>query len=204
MHPTRRSRPAHRSRGQRSARLHRPRLGAPNAENANRHAAKDRSHRSRGIRARQTGRIGARESLELRVALDVRAPATVRTLVAPWLRDRVAADVLDDTQLVLSELVTSSVRHSGASAADLAVVRVRLTRDTVRLEVQDAGRDGVVALRPPNLACGDGFALNVVRALSQRWGRTRVAAGGTRVWADVARTAAVVHRPAHQSDDQRS
>ena len=140
----------------------------------------------------------ARASLEIYVALDVWAPATVRSLVAPWLGDRVAPDVLDDAQLVLSELVTNGVRHSGASAAELAVVRVRLTRHTVRLDVQDPGRGGVIAPPPPNRECGGGFGLNLVQALSRRWGATRVPAGGTRVWAHLAHTPAHVHRRAHR------
>jgi hypothetical protein len=144
MHPIRRTR---RHRGQRSARLHRPQRDAPNAENPDRRAGKHRSQRCRRARAGETGRVGVRESLEVHVSLDVRAPATVRSLVAPWLRHRVAPDVLDHTQLVLSELVTHGVRYSGASSAAFAVVRIELTRDTVQLDVQDPGRGGVIA--PP-------------------------------------------------------
>ena len=54
----------------------------------------------------------------------------------------------------------------------------------VRLEVEDPGRGGVIAPRAPDL--GGGFGLNLVQELSERWGLERVAAGGTRVWAQLA------------------
>jgi anti-sigma regulatory factor (Ser/Thr protein kinase) len=183
MQSTRRSRRTRGHRRRRHARWRGPKPDAVRAPNAER----DRPHRHRHVRARATGRVGAGESLDVHVPLDARAPATARSLLAPWLRDRVAADVLDSVQLLLSELVSNSVRHSGASAGELAVVRVRLTRDTVRLEVEDPGRGGVIAPRSPNLQRGDGLGLNVVQALSRRWGPKRVAAGGTRVWAQLAR-----------------
>jgi anti-sigma regulatory factor (Ser/Thr protein kinase) len=188
MRSTRRSRRTRGHRRRRHARLRGPTpdaVRAPNAES-------DRPHRHRRVRARETGRVGAGESLDVHVPLDARAPATARSLLVPWLRDRVAADVLDSVQLLLSELVSNSVRHSGASAGDLAVVRVRLTRYTVRLEVEDRGRGGVIAPRRPNLERGDGFGLNVVQALSHRWGPKRVAAGGTLVWAQLARASLLV------------
>jgi anti-sigma regulatory factor (Ser/Thr protein kinase) len=193
MQSTRRSR---RTRGHRRRRHVAPRGRKPDAVRAP-NAESYRPHRHHRVRARETGRVGARESLDVHVPLDARAPATARSLLAPWLRDRVAAAVLDSVQLLLSELLSNSVRHSGASAGDLAVVRVRLTRDTVRLEVEDPGRGGVIAPRPPSLERGDGFGLNVVQALSRRWGPKRAAAGGTRVRAQLSRAPLVAPAPPH-------
>ncbi len=117
--------------------------------------------------------------------LELGAPGAARTVVADCLRGRVAASVLDSARLVVSELVTNSVWHSGASAGGVVVVRVKLTGTMVRLEVEDRGRGGVIAPRFPDLERGGGFGLNVVQALSERWGLERVAAGGTRVWAQL-------------------
>ena len=103
------------------------------------------------------------------------------------LRGRVPALVLKDAELVVSELVTNSVCHSGASDGAV-VVQVGLTGTMVRLEVEDPGRGGVIAPRAPDL--GGGFGLNLVQGLSERWGLKRVAAGGTRAWAQLARTGA--------------
>jgi anti-sigma regulatory factor (Ser/Thr protein kinase) len=53
--------------------------------------------------------------------------------------------VLETALLLVSELVTSSVRHSGVPEGEDVVVRVDLGRDVCRLEVEDPGRDGVIA-----------------------------------------------------------
>jgi anti-sigma regulatory factor (Ser/Thr protein kinase) len=119
--------------------------------------------------------------------LGVRAPGAARIVVAECLRDRVAGSVLESARLVVSELVTNSVRHGGASAPGVVVVRVGLTETMVRVEVEDRGRAGVIAPRSPDLEGGGGFGLNVVQVLSERWGLERVAAGGTRVWAQLSR-----------------
>ena len=123
--------------------------------------------------------------LEASLPLDARAPGAARIVVAS-LRGRVPASVLDTAQLLVTELVTNSVRHSGASAAARVVVRVRLTDSMLRLEVSDPGCDGAIAPRAPDLQAGGGFGLNLVSAFSERWGLERVAAGGTRVWAQLA------------------
>ena len=84
----------------------------------------------------------------------------------------------------MSELVTNGVCHSGECDGAI-VVRVELTATMVRLEVEDPGRGGMVAPRAPDP--GGGFGLNLVQGLCERWGVERVAAGGTRVWAQLAR-----------------
>jgi anti-sigma regulatory factor (Ser/Thr protein kinase) len=157
------------------------------AENAELRAAAGRIHRA--TRAGVSDREDATEVLEASLPLDARAPSAARLVVAR-LRGRVPAPVLDTAQLVVSELVTNSVRHSGASAGESVVVRAQLTDSMVRLEVSDPGCDGVIAPREPDLEGGGGFGLNVVRTCSERWGLERVAAGGTRVWAQLARTTA--------------
>jgi serine/threonine-protein kinase RsbW len=126
------------------------------------------------------------DALEVCLPLDAQAPGAARSVVGR-LRGRVPALVLDNALLVVSELVTNGVCHSGASDGAI-VVRVALTDTMVRLEVEDPGRGGVIAPRPPDLA--GGFGLTLVQALSERWGLERVAAGGTRVWAQLARASA--------------
>ncbi len=120
--------------------------------------------------------------LEVRLPIDVDAPAAARAALARFLRDA-AASSLAGAQLVASELVSNSVRHSGATPADQLVMRVELAAGTVRLEVEDPGRNGPVRTRPPDLDGGGGMGLNLVRTLCERWGVEHPAAGGTRVWA---------------------
>ena len=128
------------------------------------------------------------EALEVTLPLDARAPGAAR-IVVEGLRGRVPPSVLDDALLVVSELVTNSVRHSGAPDGAVVVIRVQLTGTMVRLEVEDPGPRRRDRPAGPGSRGGGGFGLNLVRALSERWGLERVVAGGTRVWAQLARAA---------------
>ena len=150
------------------------------AENAELRSANERIGRQGGDGAAREG--GA---LEVCLPLDAQAPGAAR-LVVGRLRGRVPALVLEDALLVVSELVSNGVCHSGACDGAI-VVRVELTGTMLRLEVEDPGRGGVIAPRDPDLG---GFGLNLVHGLCERWGLERVAAGGTRVWAQLARASA--------------
>jgi serine/threonine-protein kinase RsbW len=121
----------------------------------------------------------------VRLPCDARAPGAARIVVTQRLRGRVAAGVLDSAVLLVSELVTNSVCHSGADPEDDVLVGVGVSPATVRLEVEDAGRGGVVAPRRADPEHGGGFGLQLVQSLSERWGLERVAAGGTLVWAQL-------------------
>jgi anti-sigma regulatory factor (Ser/Thr protein kinase) len=156
------------------------------AENAELRADADRVRRQRRAGARASGHVVGGERVEARLALDVQAPGAARVVVADCLGDRVAASVFRDAQLLVSELVTNSVRHSGVPAGSDVIVSVNLTPGMVRLDVEDPGHVGTVALRAPDAGTGGGYGLNLVQALSERWGMERVAEGGTRVWAQLA------------------
>jgi anti-sigma regulatory factor (Ser/Thr protein kinase) len=119
---------------------------------------------------------------ETRIRLDVYAPAAARLAVERYLCGRVADRVLNVAQLLASELVTNSVRHSGLPDSEYVVVRVHVWRGLCRLEVEDPGGDGVIALRSADQRNGGGMGLNLVELLSDRWGVIRAAHGPTRVW----------------------
>ena len=159
-------------------------LRALRAENA---ALRAESAELRG-RLQKPARSQPRSDDDLvEIALDrsARAPSVAREIVARSLGARVAPRVLDNAQLVVSELVTNSVRHSGAPNGDELVVRVRVWQDRCRLEVEDSGREGAIAARSPDLVHGDGMGLNLVQTVSERWGLVRAADGPTRVWAQL-------------------
>ena len=153
------------------------------AENDQLRAADEHQRRHRGPRTR----VKERAAIEVRLALDVQAPAAARHVVTDYLGNLVAAALLDDAQLLVSELVTNSVRHSGVSAGDGVVLRVELTSSMLRLEVEDPGHGGMIGPRDADIEHGGGFGLNLVQAMSERWGVERVAVGGTRIWAQLAR-----------------
>src|SRR3954469_13873244 len=128
------------------------------------------------------------------VPLDARAPGAARLLVGQVLGERVAAVVLERAKLVMSELVSNSVRHSGAAAGASVVVRVGIVAGGFWLQVEDSGREEPVgrhaAIAPPD----GGFGLLIVDALSERWGIERRAQGGTRAWAQLSDVAAYAGR----------
>src|SRR4051794_35069285 len=157
------------------------------AENADLRATYSRGGVNRArTGARRPGHVDAGATLDVTLPLDIRAPGAARIVVAALLQNRVPASVLRDAQLVASELVSNSLRHS-CPRASVVFVRAQLTGTMVRLEVADGGRDGVIAPRPPDLQGGGGMGLNVVQALSERWGLERVPASGSRVWAQLPR-----------------
>lgn len=125
---------------------------------------------------------------EVSFGLDAHAPAQARRHVAQVLRDDVAAPVLDTAQLIVSELVTNSLRHGGAAAARAPVtVRIELAMSVIWLEVEDAGTGGAIARVAPDLDGGGGFGLQLVQAVSRRWGVEHTADGATRVWVQLSR-----------------
>jgi serine/threonine-protein kinase RsbW len=91
--------------------------------------------------------------------------------------------VKDLTAIVTSELVTNAAVH-GEEPIDL---RVRLSRDTVSVEVTDAHQsdDGLEALEPtPTETRGRG--LTIVQSLTRRWGVVQHPDDGKTVWAEIA------------------
>ncbi len=114
----------------------------------------------------------------LRVPVSNQAPRISRTHINE-IRDQLGTR-FDDVTLIISELVSNSVRHTGV---DDGVVRVDVQVDerVIRLEVNDPG-PGFDKDAPR----GDGMGLNIVESLAQRWGI--IADGGCTVWAELALT----------------
>jgi serine/threonine-protein kinase RsbW len=125
---------------------------------------------------------------EVTVAAGIEAPAAARAAVTAWMAGHVSETMLADAQLLVGELVANSVRHADAPADAVVSVRAHVRADVLYLEVEDRGRTGSIAPRAPDLQHGGGFGLNMVEMLSARWGVNRDA--GTRVWAELAFTAA--------------
>jgi serine/threonine-protein kinase RsbW len=121
-------------------------------------------------------------AVALTVAADSEAPAAARNAVGAGLAGRVADDVLGDARLLVSELVTNSVRHADLAADGVVRISADVTGGILHLEVDDAGTAGTVATRPPTPE--GGFGLHIVEALAHRWGVTRK--GFTCVWVELA------------------
>jgi anti-sigma regulatory factor (Ser/Thr protein kinase) len=143
--------------------------------------------------------VARADAVETRLALGVGAARAARMSVASCLGDRVTPRVLANAQLLISELVGNSVRHS-AAADDALVVRVAVEGALCRLEVEDSGCTGEIAPRAPDLKDGGGLGLQIVQRLSERWGLERTAGGGTRVWAYLRRTPLSAHTDDAESE----
>jgi anti-sigma regulatory factor (Ser/Thr protein kinase) len=147
-----------------------------------------------GSESRPDRRAGGGESADVAIPLGVHAPAVARSVVAECLAGQVAPCVVDTALLLVSELVTNSVRHSGVPEGEDVVVRVDVWPDVCRVEVEDPGRDGVIAQQPQDLLKGGTMGLHLVDTLSERWGVVRAAGGPTRVWAQLPRAGALTSR----------
>jgi anti-sigma regulatory factor (Ser/Thr protein kinase) len=122
------------------------------------------------------------EMVEAVLPLDVQAPSAARFVIADFLRDRLPSRMVESAQLIISELVSNSLRHNAAPEDQAVVVRVALDRGTWRLEVEDPGEGGVLAPDPERAAAGR-LGMNLVQSLSECWGVEHAAERGTRAWA---------------------
>jgi hypothetical protein len=99
------------------------------------------------------------------------------------------------------------VAAARAAPGDRATCSETLTRAAaahrrgyaLRLDVEDHGHAGTVVPHAPDSGTGGGYGLNLVQALSERWGTERVAVGGTRVRAQLA----LAPRPSYRLVEQK-
>ena len=128
--------------------------------------------------------LGQVDPFEATMPAGLDAPAAARAAVTHWMADHVSRPMLVDAQLLVGELVANSVRHADTAADAVLSVRAHIRADVLVLEVHDHGTGEAITRRAPDRQAGGGFGLNIVEALSRRWGVNRDA--GTRVWAELA------------------
>ena len=118
-------------------------------------------------------------ALELRLSPGPRAPAEARRSLGASL-GRVDPDLLGKLRLLVSELVSNSVRHAGLKEDDLIRISVWESAGRVRVEVTDLGGGFRPRLPDPDPLNPTGWGLYLVDRLADRWGvATNVE---TRVW----------------------
>ena len=118
--------------------------------------------------------------------------------LAPYLDPGVA----ENAELLVSELVTNSVRHAGLPEEASIEFSVRASAEVLMVEVADAGQgfDHTSSLRPRAVAgCPEasGWGLFLVDRIADRWGAVQMD-GETRVWFELSpgATALESHRTA--------
>jgi anti-sigma regulatory factor (Ser/Thr protein kinase) len=153
-------------------------------------ALKAENHQLRGEvgQLRRNGVVSPPEFgrlVEIAVPTGARAPGAARRVVAHCLSRLVTPGILDATQLLVSELVTNSVRHAELDTRDTVLMRIYVAAESLRVEVENPGAAGVVALHRPDREVGRGFGLQLLELVATRWGVRR--ARSTTVWFDMAR-----------------
>lgn len=91
----------------------------------------------------------------------------------------------DDVRLLVSELVTNSVRHAGMSESEDVHILLSCRDDVIRVEVSDTGPGFDAPSRPsPRPDRAGGWGLVFLDRISDRWGVDSVPRG-TRVWFEI-------------------
>ena len=123
-----------------------------------------------------------RPRVEIQLPVDAHAPAQAR-LAVDVLVDWFPEAVLDRVRLLVSEIVTNSVRHAGLGPADQIVLALHVTATGIRVETYDQGPGYAVQPGPPTPDRPSGWGLFLVGALADRWGVDRN--GGSRTWFEI-------------------
>jgi anti-sigma regulatory factor (Ser/Thr protein kinase) len=110
------------------------------------------------------------------------AAAWARNALLP-LDDKLEAVVLEDVKLLVSELVTNSVRHAYSHEGDHVELEVSVEDDTLRVQVADTGPGFEPRPRRTGRHTPGGWGLFLVEKLSDRWGVARNSL--TRVWFEI-------------------
>jgi anti-sigma regulatory factor (Ser/Thr protein kinase) len=129
--------------------------------------------------------VTARQRVEIELPPAPASVARARDGLEP-LRGSVADGTLEDVRLLISEIVTNSVRHAGLEPADRVAVRVIADPRRVRAEVLDSGPGFEAPRRGPSTGSGSGWGLYLVERVADRWGVER-RGGRTRVWFEIDR-----------------
>lgn len=113
---------------------------------------------------------------------DPAAPGAARRAIE-GLTDRIAPDLVPDVKLLVSELITNSVKYGGNGEVTLKVEAEEPRK--LRIEVIDQGVGFVPVVRDRPATDVGGWGLHLVKTLSNRWG---VYEGSTHVWFEIDRT----------------
>lgn len=130
-------------------------------------------------------RAEAQEAVTVRLETGAEAAASARRAIGR-LRGDLDPPLMETMRLLVTELVTNSVKHAGGRAVELKVI---VTRAAVLTEVGDAGPGFAPARegrRSPEEEDERGWGLFLVRRLADRWG-VRRNGDRTGVWFELRR-----------------
>ena len=130
--------------------------------------------------AKEPGSPKGDAAVSLRLPRSPESASTARRGVGR-LAERLDRETLEDVRLLVTELVTNSVRHAKHGA--VVGLDVYLSEGGVRIEVSDAGSGFIPRPRTPDQGAEGGWGLHLVERLADRWGVSRE--NQTLVWLEI-------------------
>jgi anti-sigma regulatory factor (Ser/Thr protein kinase) len=115
------------------------------------------------------------------------APTAAR-LAIDGLENHLDHVMLSDVRLLVSEVVTNSVKHAGAGPEESITMEVTIRPEAVRIEVFDLGEGFDPPNPTPEIDQDSGWGLFLVEQLAESWGVREQ--DGTCVWFELSRRAA--------------
>jgi anti-sigma regulatory factor (Ser/Thr protein kinase) len=109
-------------------------------------------------------------------------PGIRRTIVADLVVRGVSAEIIDEAEIVVSELVANAIRHARALPDGTVRVHWKVKNDQVEVEVSDGGGPTQPRPAPRSAWTAAGRGLRIVRSLAHEWG-VQEDRGGRTVWA---------------------
>jgi anti-sigma regulatory factor (Ser/Thr protein kinase) len=142
-------------------------------------------HPQRPVQSASPTPRGGEVSRTVRVPRSAASVAEVRKIVVRDLQSRdVAPEVVDEAEIVVSELVSNAVRHARALPDGTLRVHWKVKAGVVEVEVTDGGGDRTPRPAPRTIWAPSGRGLRIVRSLAHEWGVTEDRTGST-VWASL-------------------
>jgi anti-sigma regulatory factor (Ser/Thr protein kinase) len=122
------------------------------------------------------------ELVDVAIVRDMHAPSSARRAVEQFAREQLDPALVPDVRLLVSELVTNSVKYGEEGEI---VLQLRSDHDRhIRVEVVDQGSGFVPVARDRPATDVGGWGLHLVETLANRWG---VHEGSTHVWFEIER-----------------
>lgn len=132
----------------------------------------------------QKVRPGSIPDLQIDLPHSPLAPSLARQAL-DTLSGPIDAECMDDLRLLVSEVVTNSVRHAPPGAKGLIQLTIMTTQESVRAEIRDSGPGFTFVPRSRrfNIDQVSGWGLDIVRRVAESWGISNE--GGVCVWFEI-------------------
>jgi integral membrane sensor domain MASE1/anti-sigma regulatory factor (Ser/Thr protein kinase) len=125
-----------------------------------------------------------RERIELRLEPDINSVPVARSALAQ-LEHHMSPKRFDDLRLLVTELVSNSIRHGDRNRLTGVELSVHVQPDRIRVQVVDDGGGFEHAPRSHESDAASGWGLYLVEQVADRWGLDHAA--GSRVWFELNR-----------------